>query len=188
MSDSSGDSDGEEWHEEESMDDANQFDCLFCPALFNCIEDTMEHCSKAHNIRFDTLNKKFPMDCYSFIKFINFVRRTNLAPDVLLNTQESLWDDETNLKPVKECDPWLMFGRYRWHCLETSHCEVVSLMHFFVIIADVEDYFESHKCGNDGDTNGDTQRVELLQSEVFDWIILAPASKSAIPNNEPYLF
>lgn len=85
-------------------------ECIFCNDQYNSIEAALKHCCNTHKFDFNALKKKFNMDCYSFIKFINFVRATTPSGKEILDFETPVWNDDLYLKPVKESDPWLMFG------------------------------------------------------------------------------
>lgn len=105
------DVDDESWEE---MDEPDQeVDCLFCTSIFNSLVQALSHCVECHKVDFRTLQTKFNMDCYSFIKLINFIRNTSALPEHLISAKSALWNNEKYLKPVKEFDPWLMFGMFQ---------------------------------------------------------------------------
>ncbi|RZF48995.1 hypothetical protein LSTR_LSTR016314 [Laodelphax striatellus] len=50
------------------------------------------------------------MDCYSYIKLINYIRSENPRPEFLTELcHNPPWTDDKYLKPVIEDDPWLSF-------------------------------------------------------------------------------
>lgn len=49
------------------------------------------------------------MDCYSYIKMVNYIRLQKPDPRMLMDTSMALWEDECYLKPG-EMEPWLMYG------------------------------------------------------------------------------
>lgn len=100
-------SDEEGWMEEDVNEDVK---CLFCDNTFCTVESALLHCSSEHNLNFAGLMKKFQMDCYSFIKLINYIRKESVTCDSLKNLESCLWYDNKYLTPVEENDPWLMFG------------------------------------------------------------------------------
>lgn len=58
------------------------------------------------------LQARFNMDCYSYIRLINYIRTKNSNPTDITNcVSEALpWEDDVYMKPVIADDPWLMFG------------------------------------------------------------------------------
>ncbi|XP_060531167.1 uncharacterized protein LOC132704878 isoform X2 [Cylas formicarius] len=48
------------------------------------------------------------MDCYSYIKMINYIRLQKPHPKLLLEAPVALWEDDCYLKPG-EMEPWLMY-------------------------------------------------------------------------------
>lgn len=109
MEDESDFSDEETWNEDDTVE--VQTRCLFCDHVAVSVESAMSHCNAVHKFSFAELMKKFQMDCYSFIKFVNFIRKTSTSAEKILNLESSLWNDDEFLKPVEEFDPWLMFGK-----------------------------------------------------------------------------
>lgn len=102
-------SDEEAWNENEMFESPSL--CLFCDHSASKIESLISHCQLIHNFSFEYLMKRFCMDCYSFIKFVNYVRKTSPSPEKILDLETVQWDDNEYLKPVEEFDPWLMFGK-----------------------------------------------------------------------------
>lgn len=98
--------DEDEWQEMESGDVS--IICLFCPTEFPNIEEAFKHCESTHNFRMNSLRQKFSMDCYSYIKLINYIKTHKPDPDVIMNTERVLWGDEAYLKPVDN-DEWLTY-------------------------------------------------------------------------------
>lgn len=86
-----------------------QTTCLFCPLQFHTIAVALDHCRTAHNFDLLALKNKYNMDCYSYIKMINYIRLQKPEPQFLLDTPVALWEDDCYLKPG-EMEPWLMYG------------------------------------------------------------------------------
>lgn len=104
------DSDGSEgWSEMETESDET-FHCLFCSHILRNISDILSHCKNAHQFDLVKLKAKFNMDCYSYIKLINFLRTKPVEPSTLINLTTPSWNDEIYMKPIMENDPWLMLG------------------------------------------------------------------------------
>ena len=61
-----------------------------------------------------TLQARFKMDCYSYIKLINYIRtkKSNSMEITNCDTETPPWEDDVYMKPVLADDPWLMFGLY----------------------------------------------------------------------------
>nr|XP_026488776.1 protein arginine N-methyltransferase 3 [Vanessa tameamea] len=96
----------DEWQEMETSDVS--VTCLFCTKIFSTIEETVAHCDEAHGFHLNSLKTKFNMDCYSYIKLINYIKTHKLTSDEIMTATKPLWDDEKYLKPVDN-DEWLMF-------------------------------------------------------------------------------
>lgn len=101
------DSDG--WDEMEVA--GEQTTCLFCPSQFLTIAVALDHCRTEHNFDLLELKTKFRMDCYSYIKMINYIRLKKPQPKDILEYSTALWDDDQYLKPG-EMESWLMYGVY----------------------------------------------------------------------------
>ena len=50
------------------------------------------------------LKKRHAMDCFSFIRLVNFIRSQNPSPDAVMKmTSDAAWSDDAYMKPVI---PW----------------------------------------------------------------------------------
>ncbi|XP_011555540.3 protein arginine N-methyltransferase 1 [Plutella xylostella] len=96
----------DEWQEMEASN--TMVTCLFCSNILPNVDDALIHCEKEHKFSLNALKTKFNMDCYSYIKLINYVKTHKVKPEVIVNTDKVIWDDEKYLKPV-ENDDWLMY-------------------------------------------------------------------------------
>ena len=105
-SDLSSSGDEADWVEE----DSSSVVCLFCPQTYRTVTDAVSHCSANHNFDLAKLKAQFDMDCYSYIRLVNYIRTHHPDPSVITNARELLWDSDAFLKPVESEDPWLMYG------------------------------------------------------------------------------
>ncbi|PZC75315.1 hypothetical protein B5X24_HaOG206454 [Helicoverpa armigera] len=96
----------DEWQEMETSD--TTVTCLFCPNVLSNIEEGISHCKSVHKFDLNELKLKFNMDCYSYIKLINYIKTHKPKPEVITNLNKVLWDDEKYLQPVEQ-DEWLMY-------------------------------------------------------------------------------
>ncbi|XP_047987741.1 protein arginine N-methyltransferase 1 [Leguminivora glycinivorella] len=96
----------DEWQEMETS--GASVTCLYCANVSTSIEDAVKHCESVHNFNLNTLKAKFNMDCYSYIKLINYIKTHKPKADSVMNATEALWEEDKYLKPV-ENDEWLMF-------------------------------------------------------------------------------
>lgn len=96
----------DDWQEMETS--STMVTCLFCPNILSSVEEGFAHCEAEHNFSLNTLKLKFNMDCYSYIKMINYIKANKPNPNVLLEANEPLWVDDKYLKPI-ENDDWLMY-------------------------------------------------------------------------------
>lgn len=109
MADSEDDDNSDTWDESDVPN--NQLTkCLFCTKVFTIVEEALEHTTKEHNFDLPALKMRLDMDCFSFIKMINYLRLHPMDSQDLMSIPKSLWDDEKYMKPTLEEDPWLMYG------------------------------------------------------------------------------
>lgn len=108
-SDESGSSNDEEW-DDQDVDEPVQ--CLFCESCIPSMESAISHCKLVHDFDFENVMKRFNMDCYSFIKLVNFIRVTGASPQEIKQSKSPSWNEDIYLKPALEYDPWLMFGEF----------------------------------------------------------------------------
>ncbi|KAK9872088.1 hypothetical protein WA026_016133 [Henosepilachna vigintioctopunctata] len=98
--------DSDEWDEMETT--GEQTLCLFCPLQFLTIAVALDHCRTEHNFDLLELKTKFQMDCYSYIKMINYIRKNRCRPEEIIETSSALWEHDEYLKPG-EMETWLMY-------------------------------------------------------------------------------
>lgn len=106
LSDDDQGSESDGWDEIET--NKEQTTCLFCPLQFRTIAVALDHCRTEHNFDLLELKTKFNMDCYSFIKMINYIRQHKPDPSTLQNTEVPLWNDDSYLRPLAT-ESWLMY-------------------------------------------------------------------------------
>lgn len=102
------DDDSDGWDEMEIS--GEQTTCLFCPLQFHTIAVALDHCRSEHNFDLLSLKTKYNMDCYSYIKMVNYIRLQKPDPKILTESSVALWDDDVYLKPG-EMETWLMYGK-----------------------------------------------------------------------------
>ncbi|GLV37199.1 Arginine methyltransferase 3 [Carabus blaptoides fortunei] len=102
--DAGDESDG--WDEMET--NGEQTTCLFCTSQFRTIAVALDHCRSEHNFDLLELKTKYNMDCYSFIKMINYIRQHKPNPSSLINSDVAVWNDDIYLKPGAT-ETWLMY-------------------------------------------------------------------------------
>lgn len=104
------DDDSLDWNEVENEDDnLSLATCLFCERTFATVEEAINHCKSDHDFDLSLLKSRFDMDCFSFIKLVNFIRKKRPEGSVIMNTKECIWDKEEYMKPCQVDDPWLMY-------------------------------------------------------------------------------
>lgn len=96
----------DEWQEMEASN--TSVACLFCENILHSIEEAFTHCESVHSFHVKSLKSKFNMDCYSYIKMINYIKTHKTTPEAIMSLKHAVWDDDRYLKPV-ENDEWLMF-------------------------------------------------------------------------------
>ncbi|XP_069676938.1 protein arginine N-methyltransferase 3 isoform X2 [Periplaneta americana] len=105
-SDSTDSEDDSDWKED---NDAGRSPCLFCSNIYSTISEAISHCCIDHNFDLVKLKSRFNMDCYDYIKLVNYIHKHNPDASLMMNTEEPLWESEEYLRPVKPEDHWLMF-------------------------------------------------------------------------------
>ena len=67
--------DDSDW-EEENEQENDETQCLFCEETYIGAEAALKHCHRQHGFNIDQLQKFHNMDCFGYIKMINFIRKT----------------------------------------------------------------------------------------------------------------
>ncbi|XP_078405641.1 protein arginine N-methyltransferase 3 isoform X2 [Cetorhinus maximus] len=99
-----------DWDEEEQSQEQVQIRCLFCERLFTSAEDTFSHCTVEHQFDITQIIYKHRLDCYGFIKLVNFIRITNPSAESFKAISDQIpWDSEEYMKPPSTDDPLLQF-------------------------------------------------------------------------------
>ncbi|KAJ9581980.1 hypothetical protein L9F63_003670 [Diploptera punctata] len=108
--DSSEDSEDEsDWQEVDSEDDTECAMCLFCPQMYRTTSEAVSHCCTDHKFDLVKLKARFNMDCYGYIRLVNYIRiHRPLSSDIMACT-EPIWDCDEYMKPASNNDPWLMY-------------------------------------------------------------------------------
>ncbi|XP_038222325.1 protein arginine N-methyltransferase 1 [Zerene cesonia] len=96
----------DEWQEMETNNAS--VTCLFCTHALPSIDEAVTHCETEHGFKLSELKVKFNMDCYSYIKLINYIHTHKSSPQDIMSADKPLWDHERYLKPVENHE-WLMF-------------------------------------------------------------------------------
>ncbi|XP_055850572.1 protein arginine N-methyltransferase 1 [Episyrphus balteatus] len=103
------DSDSDNYEDEEDeVDEGETTKCLFCVNQFPSIELAIQHLDGSHKIQLAKLKGKFNMDQYSYIKFINYIRKEKPSPEDILSAKSVIWNDEKYLKPG-DYESWLSY-------------------------------------------------------------------------------
>lgn len=103
---------GDDW--EEIDEDQHEIPCLFCVGVVSGgFPSALQHIEMFHKFNFCDFIRKHIDDTYSYIKLINFIRYEEITPEKLSILSVEAWDRKENLRPVKQDDPWLMYGKYK---------------------------------------------------------------------------
>ncbi|ESN94741.1 hypothetical protein HELRODRAFT_146980, partial [Helobdella robusta] len=86
--------------------------CLFCDFSCQSSSEIFEHCNEIHDFSIINAKKIHNLDCYSYIKLINYIRLKKPAMEDLkkiypYNTHP--WSDDVYLKSTLNDDPLLYF-------------------------------------------------------------------------------
>merc|ERR1719204_1833092 len=81
---------------------------LFDSEEFESAEDCLEYCQKVHSFNIKVLKKRHSMDCFSYIRLINFIRSTGPSAKEVMSLPASVWADDCFMKPTLADDPMLM--------------------------------------------------------------------------------
>ena len=99
----------EDW--DELNDEPQMVECLFCNDTCKSFSDALKHLEATHNFSFARFKSRHALDVYSYIKLINFIRKKKVSPEELNALSVKTWEVDEYLTPVKQDDPWLMFGK-----------------------------------------------------------------------------
>ena len=85
--------------------------CLFCPEIFKEVLSAVNHLNTTHNFDLPKFQAKHALDMHSYIKLINFIRKTKITSESLDKLCITDWDKDEYLIPVIKDDSWLMIGK-----------------------------------------------------------------------------
>ena len=107
---------GENWESgDEDWDDGEddliviKTKCLFCDTEFNNPEECYFHCKTAHSFDIALAKANFELDCFSYIKMVNYCRKLSPSPDELMQISPNTWQADDYLTPVILDDGLLQF-------------------------------------------------------------------------------
>ncbi|XP_059832016.1 protein arginine N-methyltransferase 3 isoform X1 [Hypanus sabinus] len=99
-----------DWDEGDHSKCELQVRCLFCERLFHSAQDTFSHCTSEHQFDINQMVHKHGLDCYQYIKLVNFIRITNPSAEFFQSIHDEVpWDKEEYMKPFCTEDPLLQF-------------------------------------------------------------------------------
>ncbi|XP_013403420.1 protein arginine N-methyltransferase 3 isoform X2 [Lingula anatina] len=123
-----GDHEDQDWEEGLGDDDAwEECDdespvpvlCLFCQQTFPAAESVFEHCKTCHMFDIFQLRNTLNLDCFSYIKLVNFIRSHKPLPGDITTmyiSGQASWNDDAYMKPVLDEDQLLQYD------IEDSEC------------------------------------------------------------------
>lgn len=142
----------DEWQEMEPSN--TSVTCLFCSSVSPSVDEGIAHCEAVHNFSLNKLKLKFNMDCYSYIKMINYIKTHKSTSDAIMNTRQPQWEDEIYLRPV-ENDEWLTFdfeslmekpsSPKTYHANVENGLVTLSQAHFIELQRTIQNYTEQLK-------------------------------------------
>uniref|UniRef100_A0A1E1XCQ6 type I protein arginine methyltransferase n=1 Tax=Amblyomma aureolatum TaxID=187763 RepID=A0A1E1XCQ6_9ACAR len=85
--------------------------CLFCGEVRASPELVYEHCAQDHAFCIKTVVERFQLDCFGYIKMVNYIRRNKMSPEEVRNADSSChpWEDDQYLVPVVPDDLLLTY-------------------------------------------------------------------------------
>jgi protein arginine N-methyltransferase 3 len=138
-SDSPDSEDDSDWKEFDTEDDKTEYSaCLFCPQVYGTICEVVSHCCIDHSFDLVKLKVRFNMDCYSYIKLVNYIRTHRPNASVLMSATEPVWEKEEYMKPVKPDDPWLMYGKLRNCFMYVEQMNAISILMFTLFLKNID--------------------------------------------------
>lgn len=110
-SDSSDSEKGDDWNDCGDTEDEIIINstCLFCSITENSPDIIWEHILKYHNFDISLAKVKYNLDCFEYIKMVNYCRKNQCTADSLITLDPTVWTDETFLMPIIENDGLLQF-------------------------------------------------------------------------------
>ncbi|XP_060555568.1 protein arginine N-methyltransferase 3-like [Ruditapes philippinarum] len=109
----SGDDDGDDdaWLEDDEIESV-ETKCLFCSTKFKSPDAVFSHCSSSHDFDIKHFCMKWDLDCFGYIKMVNFIRGKKPDVNVLAkfaNSSKPPWDSDEFMQPVDPDDPLLQY-------------------------------------------------------------------------------
>ncbi|XP_045196448.2 protein arginine N-methyltransferase 3-like [Mercenaria mercenaria] len=86
--------------------------CLFCSSKFESPDEVFIHCTTAHDFDIKNACNMWDLDCFGYIKMVNFIRSKKPAVSVLKrkdNSSKPPWDSDEFMQPVDPEDPLLQY-------------------------------------------------------------------------------
>lgn len=135
--------DGSDWDEAEEMEsEATPTMCLFCSRVFSSPELVFQHCSEQHGFSVNSTVARLNLDCFSYIKMINYIRCKDVTPETLQKVDPSNvpWSDDKYLQPTLPDDLLLTYGSVRLD-------NVMFTVFFSNQVASMKGQVSSGRCG-----------------------------------------
>ncbi|KAL5009977.1 hypothetical protein ScPMuIL_012282 [Solemya velum] len=107
------DTDSDEWDEEEGeVEFCPPVKCLFCAEVCDSPVYMFEHCHQYHNFNIQDVCQLWNLDCFGYIKMVNFIRLKEPSSSDLKALEISdkpPWDNDEFMRPVNPDDPLLQY-------------------------------------------------------------------------------
>lgn len=110
--DTSNHDDGSDWDSAEEMEaEPEETLCLFCSKVCESPQLVFKHCSQEHNFCVRSFVTKLGLDCFSFIKMVNYIRSKDVTPEALqrIDVSNVPWQDDKFLQPALPDDLLLTY-------------------------------------------------------------------------------
>ncbi len=74
---------------------------LFSDKTFRTPTECLEYCKKEYGFDVSILQKRHGMDCFSFIRLVNYIRKERPKPEFVMTlNSDDLWKNDDFMKPV----------------------------------------------------------------------------------------
>jgi len=90
-------------------DEVTNVQCLFTTQTFTNVDQLLSHIKTEYNINFKQLILQLNLDFYSYIKFVNYIRKNKPTPESLKSVDVSMFSGDEWLMPVVEDDLLLQY-------------------------------------------------------------------------------
>ena len=102
---------------------------LFSDKVFKSANECLDYCKETHGFDIKVIKKQFDLDCFSFIRLINYIRKEKPSANLLVNSKSKPWMKDDYLKPVMDDDPLLMYDIDEEDDNEVNEDDLNSIQH-----------------------------------------------------------